>query len=93
MNIEQMAHDARERVLHSINRSAGQHMRAMRKPTADEWSRESMESATVCHQIEMNKLAILYEIGCKYGISDVDSRRLCNVAGIDFAKLMESTGV
>jgi hypothetical protein len=34
MTIEQMADEARKTVFQHINRSAGQHSRAMRKPTA-----------------------------------------------------------
>ena len=53
---------------------------------------EQMEHDAACHQIEMDKLGVLYEIGCKYGISNDDCRRLCDVAGVDFAALMKSTG-
>jgi hypothetical protein len=54
---------------------------------------ESMENAAACHQQDMDKLALLYELGCKYEISMEDSRKLCDVAGIDFAQLMRSTRV
>ena len=56
------------------------------------WTEESMNEAAACHQIEMDKMGLLYEIGCKYGISLEDSRRLCDVAGLDFAQLMTNTG-
>jgi len=92
INHKQMAITASKHVTHSINRSAGQHQRAMREAREPMWAQESMENAAACHQIDMDKLHVLYEIGCKYGISFADSRRLCDVAGLDFSELMKSTG-
>ena len=92
MNTEAMAEQATKRVSQFIARSAGQHSRAIREH-ADEWTIESMENAAACHQQDMDKLALLYELGCKYEISMEDSRKLCDVAGIDFAQLMRSTRV
>lgn len=88
MNTETMVADAQKRVANFVARSAGQHIRSMREAHIDyEFGGDTM----ACNQQEMDKLAVLYDIGCKYGISMAGSRRLCDVAGISFSKLMDST--
>jgi hypothetical protein len=70
MTIEQMADEARKTVFQHINRSTGQHLRAMRS------------AAT------LKALDEIYNIGCKYAITNADMRPLCEIAGVDFAALM-----
>ena len=57
------------------------------------WTDESMNEAAACHQIERDKLATLYEIGCKYDMGESEMRRLCDVAGLRFEQLEEFNGV
>lgn len=70
MSIEQMCTEASKRVEQHINRSTGQHLRAMRS------------AAT------LKALDALYDVGCKYAITNADMRHLCEIAGVDFAALM-----
>jgi len=62
----------------------------VRQFTSDDWRRESAAGAASCQQIEMDKLSLLYELACKYSISDADSRRLCDVAGLSYQQLLET---
>ena len=70
MSIEQMCADAQRRITQHINRSTGQHLRAMKS------------------QATLKALDALYDIGCKYAITNADMKPLCEIAGVDFAALM-----
>ena len=64
MNIDEMAHSASTRLVQGINRSAGQHLRAIRRPaiTSSDLYVIGMESATA--QLLMPELCAL--LGIEY---------------------------
>ena len=70
MSIEQMCADAQTRITQHINRSTGQHLRAMKS------------------QATLKALDALYDIGCKYAITNADMKPLCESVGIAFDDLM-----
>jgi hypothetical protein len=95
MNAETMASAALSRVAMHINRSAGQHSRAMRESSLDAFS-ESMGEASAQRQIDGDKAAIIRDVICELcslGASkkrtDTLAAQLCSVAGIDINLLNE----
>lgn len=95
MNTETMASESHARVMQFINRSAGQHSRAMRESSIDAFA-ESMNECAAQRQIDSDKAAIIRDVicmlvdaGCSQKTTDTMASQLCSVAEISVNLLNE----
>ena len=96
-NLDQLTAEALKRLAEFINRSAGQHLRAMREKAMHTDQVEEFSSldqfAESDSAYKQHALDLFYMLGCQYAISNEHMKELCSLACINYDDLLKYAGV